>query len=192
MTIVKPKPLAEFQPPWEAKGEDYDPEKGKAFIHYLMTEAWNAQQATVKVTKDLTTVTEERDTLAGQIDSTKRANETDLEKITRERDEARAEATKAKAPDPEKLRLEVALEKGLTASQAKRLVGTTKEELASDADVLISELAPPKDPEDGGDGANPRTQPPGSRRNPADPDPTSGKWDVEKLASEYVGNRSLF
>lgn len=34
----------------------------------------------------------------------------------------------------------VALDKGLTASQAKRLVGTTREELEADADELLADL----------------------------------------------------
>lgn len=37
-------------------------------------------------------------------------------------------------------RLEVALAKGLTAGQAKRLVGNTREELEKDADELVAEL----------------------------------------------------
>lgn len=37
-------------------------------------------------------------------------------------------------------RLEVALEKGLTLAQANRLVGTTKDELAEDADAYLEEL----------------------------------------------------
>lgn len=37
-------------------------------------------------------------------------------------------------------RMEVALEKGLTATQAKRLVGTTREELEADAIQLLADL----------------------------------------------------
>lgn len=46
--------------------------------------------------------------------------------------EKRAEESEARA-----LRLEVAAEKGLTLSQAKRLVGATKEELEADAEELL-------------------------------------------------------
>ena len=50
------------------------------------------------------------------------------------------------------LRARVALEKGLTAAQEKRLVGSTKEELLADADQLLIDLgaippAPPVVPE---------------------------------------------
>lgn len=50
----------------------------------------------------------------------------------RERDEARADA----------LRITVAAEKGLTPAQAKRLQGSTKEELETDADDLLKDFAP--------------------------------------------------
>jgi len=42
-------------------------------------------------------------------------------------------------------RAEVALAKGLTPTQAKRLVGSTKEELEADADELLADLKPTKD-----------------------------------------------
>ena len=66
--------------------------------------------------------------------------------------EARAEAAELKA-----LRLEVATEKGLTAKQAARLVGATREELEADADELIASFpaaaptktAPKPDPSQG-------------------------------------------
>jgi hypothetical protein len=50
----------------------------------------------------------------------------------RERDEARADA----------LRVTVAAEKGLTPAQARRLQGSTKEELEADADDLLKDFAP--------------------------------------------------
>jgi hypothetical protein len=61
----------------------------------------------------------------------------DTEKTT-----ARAEAAEKKLAElePRVLRMEVALEKGLTAKQAARLVGSTKEELEADADDLLEEI----------------------------------------------------
>ncbi len=41
------------------------------------------------------------------------------------------------------LRLEVAFDKGLNPAQAKRLVGSTREELEADADELLATFAPP-------------------------------------------------
>lgn len=40
-------------------------------------------------------------------------------------------------------RAEVALDKGLTLSQARRLVGTTREELEADADELLKDIGTP-------------------------------------------------
>ena len=50
--------------------------------------------------------------------------------LTKERDTATVSSA----------RLRVALDKGLTPTQAKRLVGDTEEELAADADELLSDL----------------------------------------------------
>lgn len=65
------------------------------------------------------------------------ANKTELEKLTE-----RAAAAEARAAQVElaSVRNEIALEKGLTPSQAKRLVGSTRDELAADADELIADL----------------------------------------------------
>lgn len=84
----------------------------------------------------------------------------DLERQLRERDEAdkpleervtSADARAAQA-DLKVVRLEVALEKGLTIKQAARLIGTTKQELEDDADELVSDLGvtPAKPNLDGG------------------------------------------
>jgi hypothetical protein len=94
--------------------------------------------------------------------------------------EENAELTKKLADaDTRSERLEVAMTKGLTAAQAKRLVGTTKEELEADADEIL-EAFPAKD------GATP---PPPSRR-PSElrggSDPTDGPDEVDpaKLAAD--------
>ncbi|MET0887289.1 MAG: hypothetical protein ABWX92_12665, partial [Mycetocola sp.] len=56
----------------------------------------------------------------------------------------RADAAEKRAAEVEgrALRLEVAAEKGLTPAQAKRLVGSTREELESDADELLTTFKP--------------------------------------------------
>lgn len=70
----------------------------------------------------------------------------------------RAEAAEAAlaALESNALRSEVALEKGLTPSQAKRLIGSTREELEADADELLKDIgttngprAPKPDPNQG-------------------------------------------
>lgn len=54
------------------------------------------------------------------------------------------EATAARVPDLETrlLRTEIALEFGLPASLAKRLLGSTREEILADAEQLLADVAP--------------------------------------------------
>lgn len=80
---------------------------------------------------------------AAKFDEIEQASRSDIEKASeraaaaeRERDDARGRLD----------RLEVALEKGLTPSQAKRLVGSTREELEADADDLLKDLGDSQKP----------------------------------------------
>ena len=68
----------------------------------------------------------------------------DRDKTEQERLTERAAAAEKRAEDLEvrALRLEVASENGLTAAQAKRLVGGTREELESDAKELLETFKP--------------------------------------------------
>jgi len=82
-------------------------------------------------------------------------------------------------------RLKVALEKGLTATQAKRLVGDTEEDLSADADELLADLAPSSDPsaekKDPPPGGKPREQlKPGNGDPDVGPDPTK---DLKSLGA---------
>ena len=95
-------------------------------------------------------------TEAERLQAEKEAAETARLTAERERDEARAEA----------LRITVAASKGLTPGQAKRLQGSTKEELEADADDMLKDFAPSTlgtpPPRSGGDrggdvGGNTRT-----------------------------------
>jgi hypothetical protein len=73
----------------------------------------------------------------------------DRDKTETQRLAERAEATERRAAEAESraLRLEVAFEKGLTPAQAKRLVGTTREELEADADEVLRDFpVKPADP----------------------------------------------
>lgn len=65
------------------------------------------------------------------------ASKSDLEKAQSKAAEAEYRAQEA---ETRYLRLEVASEKGLTAAQARRLQGSTREELEKDADELLKEF----------------------------------------------------
>lgn len=71
------------------------------------------------------------------------ANKSELTKAQ----ERAAEAEKAsQGHEAIALRLQVAFDKGLTPSQAKRLVGTTRDELEADADEIVRDFAAAKRP----------------------------------------------
>lgn len=85
--------------------------------------------------------------------------------------EKRAEDAEGRA-----MRLEVAAEKGLTPAQAKRLTGSTREDLEADADELLAMFSP----------AEPKPTPSGRPREalkPAngDPDIPVDETDIKKL-----------
>lgn len=78
---------------------------------------------------------------ATEFDKAQEASKTELQKIADRAEAAEKERDQLRAAS---LRSEVALAKGLNANQAKRLVGTTKEELEADADELLNDLASSK------------------------------------------------
>lgn len=80
----------------------------------------------------------ELEPLAAKAKELEDANKTEAEKLTERASSAEDRATKA---EQELLRLQVAIDKGLTPAQARRLVGTTKEELEEDADDLLASFA---------------------------------------------------
>lgn len=69
------------------------------------------------------------------------SQKTELQKLTEQLDEARADAATAQQ---HALRLEVGTAKGLPPELISRLEGSTKEQLEADADVL-AKLVPPRD-----------------------------------------------
>lgn len=76
------------------------------------------------------------------------AEKTETQRLADKLAEAEARATQAEA---NALRLQVAQSKGLSAAQAKRLVGSTQEELEADADEILEAFpgqgaTPPPDP----------------------------------------------
>lgn len=193
--------LEDYKPPWEEKGEEYDPEKGKSFIHFLLRTKAEAEDTVDETKAALTTVTTERDALKKAADEKAREGETETDKLKRERDEALARAEAAeKGKEGEKslaeIRFEVATEKGLTPAQVKRLNGnlTKKEDIEADADELLEAWGGAKtgeetEDEERGDNG-PRTQP--SRiKNAGDPGSGDSGWDPEKAAADYVGNGGL-
>lgn len=76
---------------------------------------------------------------AGKLDEIEAANKSEADKLREELDQLKAANSEATT---KALRAEVAMSKGLTAAQAKRLVGTTPEELEADADEILEAFKP--------------------------------------------------
>lgn len=73
--------------------------------------------------------------------------EADKSELQRAQDAAKAAEERAKAAELNLARANVALRKNLTEAQAKRLQGTSEEELEADADDLLALLKPANDDE---------------------------------------------
>lgn len=202
--MPKPKELPKFEEykaPWEvnSEGEDIpeedqklDPAKLKKYVYGLLSDknrfATRADEASAKAD-------ELEKKLADATDSK------ELEKLQGEvkkaRDEAAAAKEQAKA-GANALKWEIALEKGLTKTQAKRLVGATREELEADADELIAEFGTKgkggKNDDDEGDDEGVRRAPRRKLNNSGDPDPDQGgkggsEPDPNEVAKNWLANR---
>lgn len=112
----------------------------------------------------------------------------DKDKSDNEKLAARAAEAERKVVDAEAkvLRFEVAGEKGLTPAQARRLVGTTKEELLVDADDLLEALNPAGNGGGGAGGA--LSRPKENLKGGGDPTEKPEVTDPRKLA-ELVPRR---
>lgn len=78
---------------------------------------------------------------AAEFDKAQEASKTELQKAVERAQQAENSLAELRL---EADRNAVALDKGLTPTQAKRLVGTTREELAADADELLKDLGDQK------------------------------------------------
>lgn len=96
-----------------------------------------------EVKKALKKANKEAETLRLKLKEYEDRDKTDLQKLQEERDALLSERNTLHL---ETLRREVADEKGLTPAQARRLVGTTREELEADADDVLTAFPIDKKP----------------------------------------------
>jgi hypothetical protein len=122
----------------------------------------------------------------------------DAEKLRQDNERLQGELAKSKL---EAIRMKVAMEKGLTPAQAKRLVGDTEEEMSEDADELLETFKPAKPAKDdeGDESADDdtdetETEEPQSRRPPKEkmrpglrPNQRVETTDIDKLGAEIYG-----
>lgn len=140
-----------WQAPWEKKGDDFDAEIAKKFIYNLQkeadtvkgTRATERQADKDRISELESKVQEFEDKDLSEVERLRKENERLKEKGVK-RDEGAGENSDA-------TRLEIALEKGLTLAQSRRLVGKTREELEADADTFLAEVGGGQE-NDGGEG----------------------------------------
>lgn len=150
-------PIEDWTPPW--KDGEFDAEKAMKLIYNLSKDKSDQKERIAALRAEKSEIEDERDDLTDEVETLKAAKPaakdgeqpTDVEAIVaaalakagvgpKSRKEQRKEAEQASAGDSlETARLRIALNKGLTEAQAKRLVGTNAEELEADADAYIEE-----------------------------------------------------
>lgn len=108
--------------------DTFDAERAKAKIAKANSEA--------KSLRDRLKAAEEK---AARLDEIENEGRSELEKLTAKVAEYERKAQEAES---RAMRAEVAASKGLTAAQAKRLVGGSLEELEADADELLESFKP--------------------------------------------------
>jgi|GEM_PF-5401976 len=108
------------------------------------------------------------------------ADKSELERASERAADAEKRATDAEA---RALRLEVAAEKGLTAAQARRLVGATREEMEADADDLMDAFGTKPSDNDKTTGRTSTGRPRENLREGASPDGGETR-SGEELAAE--------
>lgn len=143
------------------QGDDFDPDRAKAKIAKANSEAANLRKRL-----------RELEPMAKRAKELEDASKSEQEKL---QERMTAAETRAQEAELRALRMEVAASKGLTAAQARRLVGSSKEELESDADDLLASFGDARKP--------PSKRPTENLRGGADPDEEPDETDPRKLAA---------
>lgn len=151
------------KPPWGDEEENFDAERAWKLIQDLRT--------------DNSKLKSERDDSAAKLKEIEDSQKSEEEKRQEQAAEDKKDAVESKR---EAARLRVALKKGLTETQAKRLVGDDEEALEKDADELLADF---KDDEEGeGEGQDPPRRPRERLRTGAAPSSEPEEKDPAKLA----------
>jgi hypothetical protein len=154
----------------DPKDEPFDEARAKEKIAKANREAANLR-ARLK----------EAEEKASKLDELEEAKKSDIDKA---KDTAKQLEERASKAEGEALRLRVAMRKGLTDAQAKRLMGATEEELEADADELLATF------KTGDSTGDDKDKGPGSRRpherlrGGGGPTPEPEETDPRKLAEK--------
>jgi hypothetical protein len=150
--------LADYKPSWvNEDGEITDVDAVLKVVHTLMVDKAKAQDAREDALAENKELAQERDALQEKVDDKNAPDaQAEIQKANDKATKAEAEAKKERARAD---RLEVAMEKGLTPAQAKRLQGETKEDLEADADEILELFGGPKAGDEDEDEDEGRTAP---------------------------------
>lgn len=190
--------LKDWKAPWEAKGEEIDAEKAKAFAYAEKKRAHDLEEANKKLTKERDEALQEASHAKAEA---KKATETAEETAAREaaeREEREAAQRKKDAEaraklERENLVLKVQRETGLDEDVIERLKGETVEELVADAKAFAEkvgfELPASKASDDAAENEDPNPalrQPRKPGLNPGDPDPDKGGAKTPEQIAEQI------
>lgn len=178
--MPKLAPFTEWKRPW-AEGE-FDEEKAAKRIWDLLSDR---EVATDKHEAKLAELTTQKTELQKKVDEVESTTLTAAQKLEKEKKDLEDKLTARDTAD-EKLkvsRLELAVEHGLTKAEAKRLVGSTEEELKADAITLLEEQGRYKDgkPVEATEETTSRRTPSSRARNPLNHESDQGGVSVKGL-----------
>lgn len=133
----------------------------------------------------LVEIRKERDAALARAKELEDRDKSEMQKAT---DRVTAAEARAEAAETRAMRIEVALDAGLTVAQAKRLSGTSRAELEADAKEFAATLKPASGDADGGDGnggdgAGNGSTPPPSRKPVPD---LQGGGDTTKATDKDI------
>ena len=138
-------------------------------------DGFKSDESKDRVLADLRAEREKRQALEAKLREHDDKDKSESERLTARLADAEKRATDAES---KALRFEVASAKGLTHAQAKRLVGSTKDELEADADELLETFG------GAGNGGKPPTRKPVENlRGGSEPDEEPEETDPTKLAA---------
>lgn len=193
--------LEDWKAPWEVDAEgkeiaveeqEIDQPRLKKYLYGLLGDKLKLQ----KDVEETTTRAEElEDKVAKAADPAQlTALQEEVVKTQKERDDAATAAKNNQGSALEVLKLRVALRKGLSETQAKRLLGTNEEELEQDAEELLASFGGTGTGAEGeGEGGTIRTTPRRNLRTAGDPNPDAEKdkeeIDPDKWAQEQYAVR---
>lgn len=163
-------------PPW-GSDEEFNPQKAWDLIQNLRTELKDLKTSHTDTAATLKKVEGERDAALAKIDDKANEGKSQADQLASQLAELQQ---KLADESHARLRAEVVASKGLTHAQAKRLSGSTLEELEADADDLLESF--PSSPAGGPPSPKPRQSLSDAASGGTDPQTQEEKVDPAKLA----------